>query len=760
MDNYEMNLKKIGKIISHKIIDNEIHITFEQGSGLVAVVSDTIIQVNYDPKEEGSPSKAIEKECRGFREFSVKCQKEQLILQTNVLEVRIDTDYYVDVYDRTGKPIVLDYRKELTQVEALNLEQVEVLTGEGHAVNSKEKQELYVAKKMDGEECFYGLGETTGFLNKRHYDYVMWNTDDPSPQVDHYKSLYKSIPFFITLKKDCTFGIFFDNTYKTYFDMGKFSEEYYLFGCNKGALNYYIIYGESIKSVIGGYTFLTGTTPLPQLWTLGYQQSKWGYIDQKDIAYIADNMRSHKIPCDVIHMDIDYMDGYRVFTWDEKRHKNPEQELKGLLDKGIKIVTIIDPGVKKDKGYYVYEEGREKDYFATDKDGITYVNAVWPGDSVYPDFGKKEVRTWWGENHKNLIDAGVSGIWNDMNEPASFNGPLPDDVIFHDEEREASHAEMHNIYGLQMGKATYEYWKEYTGKRPFVITRACYSGAQKYTTAWTGDNHSMWGHLQMAIPQLCNLGMSGMSFVGTDIGGFSADTTPELLIRWVQMAVFSPLFRNHSALGTRYQEPWKFDKTTLDIYRRFVEFRYAILPYLYDLLEEGTRTGLPVMRSMVMEYPLDEVTKTCNEQFMVGEQLLVAPVVMQGSVYKNVYLPEGVWYDIHTNKRYEGGTCISYYAPIDCCPMFAKEGSILPMYPPMQYVGEVPLDTLHLHVFGESAEYIHYQDNGTDFSYEQGNYNRYEFKVENGELTDTLLHKGYENVYENVIIYKNGKISL
>lgn len=748
---------KLGKIIEHNVVDNEIHITFEQGSGFLSVVNDTIVRVNYDPKEEGSPSKAIEQERKEFRGFTVKFQQGQLIIQTKVLEVRVDTDYYVDVYDITGNPIVLDYRKDLVKVENLNPEQVEVISGEGHVVQGKEEQELYVAKQMDGEECFYGLGETTGFINKRHYEYVMWNTDDPTPHVDHYKSLYKSIPFFITLKKEQTFGIFFDNTYRTYFDMGKFSEDYYLFGCNNGALNYYIIYGEDVKSVIGGYTSLTGTTPLPQLWTLGYQQSKWGYMNQEDIAYIADNMRKHKIPCDVIHMDIDYMKGYRVFTWDEKRHKNPKEELEGLLKQGIKIVTIVDPGVKKDKGYHVYEEGMANDYFAKDKDGVTYVNVVWPGDSVYPDFGKEEVRTWWGKNHKILLDAGVSGIWNDMNEPASFHGPLPDDVVFHDEEREISHSEIHNVYGFQMAKATYQYLKEYTGKRPFVITRACYSGAQKYATAWTGDNHSMWGHLQMAIPQLCNLGMSGMSFVGTDIGGFGSDTTPELLIRWVQLAMFSPLFRNHSSIGTRYQEPWKFNKITTDIYRKFVEFRYAILPYLYDILEEGTRTGLPVMRSMVMEYPSDEVAQNSNEQFMVGEQLLVAPVIMQGAVYKSVYLPEGTWYDIHTNKSYEGGTSISYNAPLDCCPMFAKEGSIIPMYPPMQYVGEVPLDTLYLQVFGESAEYVHYQDNGTDFSYEEGSYNRYEFKVVKGELTYIMLHQGYDKVYKSVIVHYNGK---
>lgn len=751
-------MMNVGNILNYEVIKNRIMITFEQGKGFMEVINDKIIRISFDPKEEGAPSKAIEQKHTDFVDFTVLFENQKLMVKTKTLEARVEKNYKVDFYDLVGHPIVLDYRKERAVVEQLNSEQVEVLAGEGHAVHGKEEQELYVAKQMDGDEYFYGLGETTGFLNKRHYEYTMWNTDDPSPQVDHYQSMYKSIPFFITLKKEHTFGIFFDNTFKTYFDMGKASQQYYLFGCNKGALNYYFIYGEDIKNVVGGYTFLTGTTPLPQLWTLGYQQSKWGYIDEADIAYVADNMRKHKIPCDVIHMDIDYMDGYRVFTWDQKRHKNPKEELAGLLEKGIKIVTIVDPGVKKDKGYAVYDEGIKQNCFAKDKDGLTYVNAVWPGDSVYPDFGREEVRKWWGKQHKVLLDAGVSAIWNDMNEPASFNGPLPDDVVFFDEDRESTHEEMHNVYGHNMAKATYEYLKEYTKKRPFVITRACYSGSQKYTTAWTGDNHSMWGHLQMAIPQLCNLGMSGMSFVGTDIGGFSAHTTPELLTRWVQLAVFSPLFRNHSALGTRYQEPWKFDEKTLDIYRKFVEFRYAILPYLYDLLEEGTRTGLPVMRGMVLEYPHDEVAKNCNEQFMAGENLLVAPVIMQGAIYKNVYLPKGTWYNMWTSEKYEGEVAFSQYAPIDYCPIFVKEGSIIPMYPPMQYVGEKELDILHLHVFGESAKCIHYQDNGTDFGYQDGQYNRYEFLVQDGKFSYNMLHKGYEKMYTKVVIHQGDKI--
>ncbi len=750
-------MNNIGKIKNYNISKNIINLIFEKGTGFLQIINENIIRVYCDPKNEGSHSKAIEKIFDDFNDFTSKQKDGKIIIKTKNITAIVESDFYVDFFDQNGKSIVKDYRKPLAQTEQLRQEQAEILIGEGHSVQDSNTQELYIAKELEPYECFYGLGDKTGFLNKRHYDYIMWNTDDPSPQVDSYRALYKSIPFYISLKKDTVYGIFFDNTFKTYFDMGKNSDEYCMFGANNGAIDYYFIYGKNMKDIIGGYTLLTGTTPLPQLWTLGYQQSRWGYIDEKDIGYIADSMREHKIPCDVIHMDIDYMDGYRVFTWDKERHPNPKEELEKLAKQGIKIVTIIDPGIKKDKGYSIYDEGLKNRYFATDKDGVTYVNAVWPGDSVYPDFGNSDVRKWWGKNHKALLDMGVQGIWNDMNEPASFNGPLPDDVVFRDEDRYTTHKEIHNVYGHNMAKATYEYLKEETGKRPFVITRACYSGSQKYSTAWTGDNHSIWAHLQMAIPQLCNLGLSGMSFVGTDVGGFSYDPTPELMARWVQVGCFSPLFRNHSALGTKYQEPWKFKKEIIDIYRKYVNLRYSLLPYIYDLFYIGEKTGLPVIRAMVLEYENDINAQNCNDQFMLGENILVSPVVMQGATHKTVYLPEGNWYDFWTNEKITGNKHFTYRAPLDVCPIFVKEGTILPMYEQMEYVGEKALDTLILNIYGNTAKYTHYQDNYTDFNYRNGEYNIYDFKYEHNSFVYTVKHNGYENKYKKFIVCNKSK---
>ena len=506
-----------------------------------------------------------------------------------------------------------------------------------------------------------------------------------------------------------------------------------------------------MPDIVGGYTYLTGRTPLPQLWTLGYHQSRWGYDSADCIKKVAGKYRELDIPCDTMHFDIDYMDGYRVFTWNEKDYGDPAETIQELADDGFKAVCIIDPGVKLDSGYEKYDEGIAGDYFAKTPEGEVYVNAVWPGDSVYPDFGQPKVRKWWAENQKFLTDIGVAGVWNDMNEPASFHGELPSDVVFTDEDQKSTHAAMHNVYGHLMSKATYEGLKEQTGKRPFVITRACYAGSQKYTTVWTGDNQSLWSHLQMAVPQLCNLGLSGLAFAGTDVGGFGADCTAELLCRWVQVGAFSPLFRNHSSNGSIYQEPWQFGEKTVNIYRKFVELRYRLLPYLYDLFAECEKTGLPIMRPLVLHYEKDENTWNLNDEFLVGEHLLVAPVLEQGQTKKMVYLPEGIWYDFNTGKRYEGKQYYLVDAPLDTCPMFAKAGSMIPTYEVMQYVGEKPYDTLNMLVFPGEGTYVHYQDNGSDFAYQGGAYNQYAFtQQENGEVTMKMMKEGYERPYKKI----------
>lgn len=744
---------KYGKLLSFVQEGQGIRLEYENGTGLVSAVTESIIRVQDVTDGEGPRSKAIEGDKTLSTEIKVEKTEDGVCLSTGKVSVRVSDEFMTDIFDREGQLICRDYRGERKLLKEITPEMLQFMAKEGHQFQGDGKEhKVQVVKELEGGEYFYGLGDKTGFLNKRGYEYTMWNTDDPSPHVDSFQSLYKSIPFFITLRDDAVYGIFFDNTNRTYFDMGKESDQYYWFGSDRGRLDYYFISGDDMKEVVSGYTCLTGTAPLPQLWTLGYHQSRWGYNTEQDVRGIAENMRRYEIPCDTIHLDIEYMENYKVFTVNKDRMPDLKRMTEELSEKGIKIVPIIDPGVKKESGYPVYEEGIEKGYFAKAADGSVYENVVWPGVSVYPDFGREDVRRWWGENHKTLLEKGVRGIWTDMNEPASFEGELPDDVVFYDEERKADHAEMHNVYGLNMAKATYEGLKKQDKRRPFVITRACYSGAQKYTTAWTGDNHSIWAHLQMAVPQICNLGLSGMPITGSDIGGFGSDATKELLIRWIEMGCFSPFCRNHASMGTREQEPWQFDKETVDIYRKYLKLRYRLVPCYYDLFYGEEKSGLPIMRPLVLNYPKDPKVREINGEFMIGDCILAAPVLEQGAREKLVYLPEGTWYDYWTDEKIEGGVPFVREAGLDVCPLYIKAGSILPGFTDCLSLDLRDRNTLILDIYPGDGEYIHYQDDGESFDYRQGAFNQYRFRVRNGELTAVLEHHGYGPVYGKFLV--------
>ncbi len=739
------------KLIDYKVDGQKVTLNFEGKMAWIEVVTPQIIRVY----EEGVVrSKAIEGEKSVPCTLSVCRQEDGLWLDTGEVLVRISDGFYIDFLDKNREMVCEDYRGERTPLIRGGEESEELLLSEGHAVAEKAKQSFEIKKKIQGTEHFYGLGDKTGFLDKRHYEYEMWNTDNPAPHVDSFKALYKTIPFFITLTDTQVYGLFFDNTYKSIFNMGQESEEYYYIGAEGGSLDYYYISGSSIAKVLQNYTYMTGTCPLPQKWTLGYHQSRWGYITQEDMEELAAGFRDNDIPCDAIHFDIDYMQEYKVFTWNQKRyHGAPKKFLSELSEQGFKVVVINDPGVKKEEGYKVYGEGVKNGYFAKTPEGEVYINRVWPGDAAFPDFGNPAVREWWGEKQRFLLDMGVRGIWNDMNEPASFQGPLPDDVVFTDEDRISNHREMHNVYGHLMAKAAYEGLKKEDGRRPFVITRACYAGSQKYSTVWTGDNTSLWSHLQMAIPQLCNLGLSGMPYAGTDIGGFGADTTPELLVRWIQVGCFSPLFRNHSAMGTRRQEPWQFGQKIMNIYRKYVKLRYHLIPYMYDLFYEEEKTGAPIMRPLVFHYEKDDAARTCNDECMLGSQILVAPVVNQGMTKRMVYLPEGVWYDYWTKEKIVGPTWFVKEAPLDVCPIYVKAGSVIPVMEEQSYIGEKAEDICLLEAYPGEGSWRHYQDNGEDFAYREGNYHQYNFVVgEDGTVHGTIEHAGYEKPYQKIMV--------
>ena len=767
----------LGKLLKHSINNNKVVLSYENKECIVTIVNENVINFFVPLFREERNSKAVEKELDSNVEFTVESKDDVLIITTKNLELKIYDEFKVDIYNSNGEILCRDYRGEREPFRRLGAN-INLAEEEGHKLEGHQEFNVYVSKVMEENTYFYGLGERTGSLNKKGYHYRNWNTDDPSPHGETFAELYKSIPFLITIKDENAFGIFFDNHFESHFDMGKENSNYYYFGAVDGNLDYYFMYGPTVKEVVNEYTDLTGKTPLPQLWTLGYQQCRWSYAPEARAMEIANAFREKDIPCDTIYLDIDYMDGFRVFTWDNEKFENPKEFIKKLKEMGFKLVTIIDPGVKVDKGYKIYDEGIKNRYFATDKDGIVYKNRVWPGDAVYPDFMNEKTRNWWSDNQKIMMDVGVSGIWNDMNEPASFNGPLPDDVMFNDDGREVMHKEIHNVYGHMMAKATYEGIKKHTNKRPFIVTRACYSGSQKYSTIWTGDNQSTWEHLRMSLPMLMNLGLSGMAFCGTDVGGFGHDCTGELLSRWVQVGAFTPLFRNHSTMGSREQEPWAFDKETEDINRKYIKLRYKLIPYLYDLMHKGELTGEPIIRPLLFNYQKDKNTYEINDEFMFGDNILVAPVVEQGVRHRLVYLPEGDnWIDYWTKKEYKGGQYIIKEAPLDICPIYIKVLSIIPIGKEQNYIGEKENDTLALDIYlGENDGdiiYTHYLDDGESFDYKNGILNKYDIKVSVKEniiisfSEDINYEKKYKKLKINInnlnnkeVIFNGNKVSV
>lgn len=672
--------------------------------------------------------------------YEVTCNNNTI--QAGNIVIKLKENDKMDIYYKE-KLILSDYEEQRKVEDANPYEDLAIAELEGHTVGkdtSDKEDAIIIIKKLNKEDAIYGLGDKPGCLNKRGYNYVNWNTDDPAPHVDSFKSLYKSIPFFIVLSDEYCYGIFADNTYKTTFDFGAENSEYYYIEHENGKLDYYVITGDTPSDIIKKYTDFTGKTPLYQRWIYGSHQSRWGYFTQEQILELALEFEKHEIPCDVIHMDIDYMDGYRVFTFDNNKFPNVKAMSEELAKKGIKLISIIDPGVKKDEEYSVYNEGMKMNAFARDKDGNVYENAVWPGTSVFPDFTKEGVRNWWGEKMKILLDNGIRGIWNDMNEPASFNGPLPMDVQFD----EGTHDKVHNVYGHLMAKATYEgLLKNDNNRRPFVLTRASYAGSQKYCGGWTGDNHSIWSHISLSLEQICNLSMSGMAMCGSDIGGFGSNVTKELLIRFYEASVFAPFFRNHSALGTHHQEPWVFDDETTDAIRKTIQLRYKFIPYIYDLARECEMTGAPIIRPLVYEYPHDKKVRNMSDEYMLGKFVLVAPVTTPGKEAREVYLPEGEWYDYYTNEKYIGGKYILADAPLDKVPLFIKAGAIIPVAKgKIRSTEDITPDNTEILTYNGVGQFVHYEDDNETIAYKEGKYNAIQYTLEGDKLEKTIIHKG------------------
>lgn len=621
---------------------------------------------------------------------------------------------------------------------------------------------VMMSKVSHEDEYYFGLGDKSCALNLRGERLNNWATDSfgYGPETD---PLYRAIPFYFSLFDGRSYGIFFDNSFRSYFDFAAEREDATSFWAHGGEMNYYFIYGPEMMQVAERYTDLTGRPELPPLWALGFHQCKWSYYPEAEVKSIAEEFRSRKIPCDAIYLDIDYMDGYRCFTWNLDHFPDPPRMIAELKEQGFETVVMIDPGIKVDPDYFVYKEGIENDYFARRMDGPYLKGKVWPGDCYFPDYTRPEVREWWGGLYKDLIrKVGISGFWNDMNEPAFFgvdSKTAPMDARFDYDGHPGSHRKAHNIYGMQMSRASYDGIKELSyPKRPFLITRATYSGGQRFASVWTGDNNATWEHLQLANTQSQRMSISGFSFIGSDIGGFNGVPDGELFTRWVQVGMFHPLFRVHSIgfndVGddeideevleknkaselNRDQEPWSFGEPYTAAVKKAIELRYKLLPYLYTAFYQYSSKGTPILRPGSFLDQHDPETLDRMEEFCFGDHILACPISEKGAEGRYLYLPKGQWYCYRSEKPILGEQEIWTDTALDEIPMYIRAGAVIPTAPVMQYSSEKKIEQLSLHVYyknGKESSQL-YADANEGYDYQEGGYTLRNFHTKGGTLS-------------------------
>lgn len=740
-------LEKIGPVVGFSKSEKGIVINCRDNSQVaLTVLAPDLIRVRASfarPIPARDHSWAIAKVDWPAATWNLTETSESITLTTSDVEVVVHRS-----------PLLIDFRDARTHALVNSDEQPMAYDPKGLLAGMMfdPKAGTFVAgsKKLGFDEHFYGLGEKAARLDKRRGFFVNWNSDTPG-YTEGKDPIYQTIPFYLGLRRGDAYGIFFDNSYRSYFDFGRSSQQRAWFGAEGGEMNYYFFYGPSVKKILRRYSELTGRMPLPPMWALGNQQSRWSYYPDTMVEEVAREYRQRDLPLDVIHLDIDYMQGYRVFTFDTGRFPNPKDLTDKLARQGIKVITIVDPGVKhqppaktappimstnpelesQQQRYYVYDQGLGKKYFQRRKNGDLFIPKVWPGDSVFVDYTLPEARRWWGDLHRAYVHNGIAGIWNDMNEPADFvdqTGKNQLDVVSYDEGENSTHAKNRNVFALLMARATYEgLVRLQPDKRPYVITRAGYAGIQRYSTMWTGDTNSTWEALALNVPMFTSLGLSGEPFVGSDVGGFIGRGNGELLVRAYQISFLAPFCRNHKVIDGYDGEPWRFGKYYEDIIRKYLKLRYQLMPFLYTTLEEAHRTGVPLFRPLMLNYQDDENTWNLDDQFMIGEDLLVAPIVKPDVTARLVYLPKGTWYDYWTNKRYEGGRMIRVEAPLETVPMFVRAGAIIPLAPPMNHVGEKKVDPITFAIYPDdrgSAAIALYEDDGLSPAYQNGTFRR------------------------------------
>jgi alpha-glucosidase len=642
----------------------------------------------------------------------------------------------LDAYRADGSVIFEDHRDE-----------------EGNGGYLTLNDSFLVMRRSAPHDSMYGLGEKTGAFDRRGRKFILWNTDVLTPGVlqrnrlteadltltgrsTRFDPYYASIPFFYHCRADARgarmAGFFVDNGYKGHFSFEDRDVYAYLF--SGGQYTEYVFAGPSMRDILAAYTYVTGRMAAPPIWALGQHQCRFHDYTEKEILDIGRAYREKQIPCDVLWLDIGYMDGYRVFTWDERKFPDVAEMVARMKAEKLRLITIVDPGVKAEAGYPVFDEGRKRDAFCRTEAGQIYLGQVWPGRTAFPDFTRSDVREWWADLNARHVEVGVDGIWNDMNEPAT--GDIePFSMRFDRGGQNHPHERYHNQYALLMAMSTHEGLRRANPtSRPFILSRAGFAGIQRYAAQWLGDNASDWEHLRMSVPMAAGMGVSGQPFVGADIPGFSASPTPEMAVRWIQYGSLTPFCRCHNEAGEPDQYPWSFGPGVEKLFRAALDLRYRLMPYVYSAFVLASETGDPVQRPLVYDFQDDRHARETEDAYLFGDALLVAPVLQPGQTARHVYLPQGTWVDWYTGERHAGGQFITAAAPLERIPLFARGGHVIPTYPvaPASTMGHHP-ETLELHVFipdedGEFRSYLH-EDDGLSDAFLQGAFVRTTFHL-------------------------------
>jgi len=668
---------------------------------------------------------------------------------------------------------------------------------------NEETRPITFRQKLELGDKVYGFGEKYARLNRRYKRFNMWNVDQPYNQPSG-DPTYASIPLYIVFSAKRCFGVYFDYAGYIGFDtdierVGEVNVK-----VDSEGVRVYVLWGETIKDVVASIYSLFGGFTLPPKWALGYHQCRYSYMSQEEVLKVASTLRSRGIPCDAIWLDIDYMDGYADFTWCVERFPSPKRMIEELHTMGFRLVTIVDVGLPRREGYHPYHLLAEADGFMEDENGEPFLGVVWPGVCVFPDFVRSEVRARWARLISDWLAQGVDGVWLDMNEPSIFlqvakasrelkrlcehsanteqpaltlrslprlstvgldktERMVPIDAIHtNDSGERVAHSVIHNAYSLLEAWATHDGFKLLNPEgRWFILTRAGFPGIQRYAALWTGDNQADWGQLEMSVPQLLTLSMCGLPFVGADVGGFGDDADPELMIRWTQLGAFYPFFRNHSSRYSNRREPWVFGEAYERCIRDAVKLRYRFLPQLYALFKRAAEGGEPVIRPLVYEFPEDEATWDIDSEFLVGSNLLVAPVTQPGLRARAVYLPSGSkWLDYWSHRVHSGGGWVLADAPLERIPIFIRENTGVVVSEAQHINTQNSKPVIEAYVEAEARVEL-YDDDGSTLAYKRGEYFQLDAHFVKHENTLSIITKklntGYKPSYTSVGIRLLGR---